>query len=530
MIEKTKEIYNRNALEATGNAKICLKCDYCLNEYDGVARKRKKANELVDKDACFKCRFKKREDVSLAKHGVKNSSQRPDVRKKISDANAPRLKSEEYKEQVRQTNLDIFGHESAMQSEEIKQKHKNIMFDKHGVENASQVEGSREKAGDTMFDKYGSRSYTSSDIGKEHIKQVVNDRFGVDNVFQNEEIKQQIKETNNIKYGYDYPLQDPERAKKHGQIVLQSKIKSGKVRTHENKTVKEWAEQNGFSRSRFSVLVTQYGFESAVAMTPHESSLETRFKQLLEELNIKYEQQFRVGTKKADFFLPEKNIICECDSLYWHSESEQTNNNYHVEKRQLYLDNGYYPLFFREEEINNTPNIVKSIILNKLEGNNKIFARKCNLSVTKKDDIQFFKTNHLMGNGNGYCFWLEYMGEMVSCMAIKRTNIANGEYEVSRFCNILNTSITGGFSRLLSYAISNLKDMKQLSTFIDLRYGSGQYLTEFGFVKSDKAYPSFRWTNGSISYGRMKFTGSTGYDNGYTKIWDCGQQKYTLNK
>lgn len=66
-----------------------------------------------------------------------------------------------------------------------------------------------------------------------------------------------------------------------------------------------------------------------------------------------------------------------------------------------------------------------------------------------------------------------------------------------------------------------------IQTFIDRRYGTGTHLKSLGW-KFVHEYPSFRWTDGAMSYHRMKFPGSTGYNHGMAKIWDCGQAKWVL--
>jgi hypothetical protein len=84
----------------------------------------------------------------------------------------------------------------------------------------------------------------------------------------------------------------------------------------------------------------------------------------------------------------------------------------------------------------------------------------------------------------------------------------------------------GGFSRLIKFAGDKL-NIKSLFTFIDLRYGSGNYLEGLGF-KHINTSVSFKWASHKKTYHRMNFSGNTGYNKGYYKIWDCGQSKYVL--
>jgi len=51
---------------------------------------------------------------------------------------------------------------------------------------------------------------------------------------------------------------------------------------------------------------------------PHCFQLCNKFKQLLDFLKVKYEQQKRIGKYFADFYLPDENLVIEIDGSYWH--------------------------------------------------------------------------------------------------------------------------------------------------------------------------------------------------------------------
>lgn len=145
--------------------------------------------------------------------------------------------------------------------------------------------------------------------------------------------------------------------------------------------------------------------------------------------------------------------------------------------------------------------------------------------VPKLDAKQFLIENHLMGPGSGKSFGLFFNDKLISLIQIRCKNIENKIYEISRFCTVLNTTVIGGFSKLLKFT-ENTIDMSELFTFIDLRYGTGEYLPKLGF-KENKTFLSFKWVNHTEVLGRMKFPGDSGYKFGYAKVWDCGQKKFT---
>lgn len=447
--------YNPTDLMPGSNKKIYIICDYCNHEYMSTPKKRKKSNLFCDKDACEKCRYKKREDVSMARDGVKNSAQRDDVRAKIKESNKNWINSEAFIKKSKETMLKKYGVEKAMDSDKIKQRLKNTILSKYGVDNIM---------------KFG-------DIAKAAAKK-----------------------------------------------SIKTKINRGIIKQIDGMTVPSYAKSIGFSRSHFGKLIKKYGVELAISHQKKISSIEKVLTNWLDNINIKYETQVRINGKIADIKI--NDLIIECDGLYWHSDIF-LDDNYHFNKSQQYKQNGYRPLFFRANEIESKLDIVKSIISNALGiNNNKYYARKLTIKeIDYKTAKEFIANNHLMGatSNISLSIGLYDKAELISVIQLKRSK--NKDYEISRFCNKLNTSVVGGFSKLINY-VHNKYNPDLISTFIDLRYGTGEYLNKLGFTKIS-CYKSFSWTNGRDTFHRMKFRGNSGYDHGLYKIWDCGQLKYS---
>ncbi len=423
--------YYPNSLKKYSNKYVICECDYCHIVYKIKKSSRSTAHKKLDKDACKKCRFKKREEIELRDYGCTNPFARKEVKNKI--------------------------------------KNNNIQ-------------------------KYGVESYTQTEEFKEKSKKTNLERYGVENVFKSEEIQDKIKQT---------------------------QIKNGSIKIYNDKTMLEWAKKLEKPYSTFKMHVGKYGFEEAIKIPVCCSELESVIKIWLDEKNIQYKQHVRIEDKYCDFLID--NLVLELDGLYWHCDRVNIDNNYHVNKKNMYNKLGYKSLFFRENEINDQFDIVKSMIKNQLGLGERVFARKCKFEEIKKDIAkEFFINNHLMGKGVGVPYALTYNDKPISIMQIKRVKGQN--YEISRFCTVINTNIVGGFSKLLKN-VEKVLDMDSLNTFIDCRYGVGDYLKEFGFEK-ETCYKSFKWVNGLSVENRMKFPGNSGYENGYAKIWDCGQIKY----
>jgi len=98
----------------------------------------------------------------------------------------------------------------------------------------------------------------------------------------------------------------------------------------------------------------------------HSSKLEDKFCEILDNLNIKYQQFFYAKSIKAfyDFYLPIFNLIIEVDGDFWHCnpntkysepiyETQIKNLKRDQEKNKWASDNNYKLLRFWEYDINN---------------------------------------------------------------------------------------------------------------------------------------------------------------------------------
>jgi very-short-patch-repair endonuclease len=515
--------YSQTSLSKHSKNMLWLKCDYCSNEYTNAHCRRVKSNAMLDKDACRSCRMIKIGDINFAKLGVRNVFELKSTKDKLTKTNLDRYgverpsQSQAIKDKVKDTMMERYGVDKIMDIDGVRDKIKETNLKKYGVENASSVEEFKEKRKNTCKERFGKETYLGSEDCIKKTKEVT----GVDNVFQLESVKEKSRQTMLEKYGVDNLMKLPEVRKDRVKKCRQTKIDKGILAIHKGRTKKEWAEETGFSRSRFSVLVKENGWELAVKMTPRISSLEAIVEDWLKQAGIEYSKQVKIGRYYADFTIG--NLAIELNGTYWHSELHKK-DDYHVKKREFYIEQGFVPLFFGEDEVTQKFHIIKSIILNKLGKSTRLFARKLKIGqVGKKEGAKFLEDNHLMGQGRGECIGLYDGTELVSLMRLRR--VKGNDWEISRFCNKVGHSIVGGLSKILSFFTEVFKP-EGLISFVDLRYGTGDYMEGLGFVRG-KAFKSFKWTDGKNLFNRMKFPSNTGYDHKLYKLWDCGQLKFS---
>jgi very-short-patch-repair endonuclease len=558
--EKTikKYSYSIDSLTNGSSKKVVVSCDYCNLIFDKPLKARIIQNKELDKDCCSKCKFKKREELSLLKHGVKNSAQRDDV--KLCDYNIEDYKdsildllNQDYsisnisnKLNIPQTSLKRYLNKIGIDTKGDLQKKKKKTFvekygenhqdvflkkrqatnlAKYGHDNVFANDDIKDKIVETMRTKYGADHHMQTDSMKERVKNTNLEKYGYENIAQSPEIQNKIKNTNLNKYGYEQATKHPDVKKK----IVNTMIINGNARLFEGNNASFWAEQTGYCLSRFNQLVREYGFENAKNMyrTDSYTSLELMFKSFLDEYELNYTTHQRLNINDK-YYIPDfmlNNLIVEVDGLYWHSDNCRP-DDYHINKKNCYENSGYDSLCFREDEIRDKFEIVKSMVLNRLNRSTKIFARKCHLDkLDDKSSDSYFETNHLMGKGRGTTYILTFNNDVVAALRLKRSK--GNHYEISRFCNSKFLTVTGAFSKLLKFAVKD-KSPDTVMTFIDKRYGKGDYLKSLGFDYVH-IYPSFRWTDGFETFHRLKFSGNSGYDHNLFKIYDCGQAKYLYN-
>lgn len=124
-----------------------------------------------------------------------------------------------------------------------------------------------------------------------------------------------------------------------------------------------------------------------------ESSLERKFKNILEYLQIKYSQHFKVENRVYDFYLGDYNLLIETNGDYWHGnpkkysydklDSDQRKGiDRDKVKRNIGIENGYKILFIWESEVNEK----KEFLIN-------FFEKIKNNQLPEQDSVYDFLTD-----------------------------------------------------------------------------------------------------------------------------------------
>ena len=512
---------NIKGLTRGSHQKIDVVCDICGKERNMEYRTYfKLTNSLEDKYYCHKC---------------------------------SRIKAEK-------TNLNKYGCIAPLQNEEILKKMINTNLEKYGVEHSSQLEEYKLKQKNTNLEKYGySTPLQNLEIKKEGNRK----KYGVDYPIQNNIIRDKIEKTNLEKYGVKNTLQSIELRKK-GYIKVREKMLENNniidVDANNNYIIE--CEVCGnvsidksifYSRKKYNSLLCTFCNPVSPQVSGKEILLKNFIKDNYKNLILENDKNV-IKPYELDIYLPELKMAFEFNGLYWHNELYK-NNNYHLNKTKECEKQGIQLIQIYEDDWVYKQNVIKSIILNKLDRiNNKIYARKCKIEEIYDNKLvgEFLEKNHIQGFiGSRVKIGLFYDDELVSLMTFGNRRVAMGkkstnknEYELLRFCNKLNTSVVGGASKLFGYFVKKY-DPSEITTYADRSISQGKLYKTLGFDFVSKTDPNYYYIINDIRYHRFNFRKDIlvkeGYDSNKTehqimlerniyRIYDSGNLKFKYYK
>jgi hypothetical protein len=268
--------------------------------------------------------------------------------------------------------------------------------------------------------------------------------------------------------------------------------------------------------------------------------------------NIKPNEKYYENGKfkfEIDIYLPDYNLGIDFNGIYWHSDLYR-GRRYHQSKYRYFKEKNTQLIQIFENEWVNKESIVKSILLNKLGVNTKIFARKC--SVREVDSVsgtKFLEQNHLQSSSSaGIRIGLFYNDELVCLGAFGKFRYKNEDaYEIIRFAGKLGHTVVGGFERILKH-FETAYSPKKIISFVDVRYFTGNSYKNF--INTDLTQPNYFYFKDKDKtltlWSRVKFQKHKLKDklkifdpvlseyenmlnNGYLRIFDAGNLKMVKN-
>ena len=444
-----------------------------------------------------------KKDKSLKKFGTKTPAE-----------------SDVIKEKTKKTNLDRYGYICSLQNDKIQEKSKNTLLKNYGVDHPSKSKEIQEKR-INHFDKIKWR------IKFENTMLV---KYDVKNALQNKKLRNKAKETNLKLYGVENPNQNKNIIKKRinakkenwkNLILLKdNNIINVDLETQQYLMKCDCNKEHKFDIS-FSLYKSRKQFATnycTVCFPPYKNNISQLETNLFTFIKENYENEIILNSKsiitpyELDIYIPDLSLSFEFNGVYWHNELNKS-NNYHKMKTDLCLDMGIQLIHIYEDDWVYKQNIIKSMILNKLnKTQNKIFGRKTEIRQINNDITKsFLNENHIQGYVNSLIkIGLFYNNDLVSLMSFgkKRKNMNSksneNEYEMLRFCNKLNTNVIGGASKLFKYFIKNYNP-DQLISYADRSYSNGDLYKRLGFSLEHITNPNYYYVVYDVRKYRYNF-------------------------
>lgn len=449
-------------------------------------------------------------------------------------------KNNEHIYRVKESNTTKYGGVSPMHSEEVKNKVKDTNLNRYGVENTYQ----RLDLVENGFLKNYGVSHVSKVPGVLEKKKLTNlNRYGKNSILSTKEVLYKTHETRRENFLNRYKNFNF-KTYTGGTLVVTC-----------NKCCEDYEINRNSFRYRVSVNVNPC--TNCNPINEQVSLQEKELQMFVSDLigvECVLNDRTILDPKEIDVYVENSKLGIEYHGVYWHNELF-VENDYHLKKYLECKSQGIELIQIFQDEWEHKSDIVKSIISNRLGVNDKtynIYARKCVIKIVKnKDHRKFLNKNHVQGStGASVKLGLYYNNELVSLMTFGKlrkslgSSHKEGEWELIRFCNKLNTNVVGGSSKLFKYFIKKYNPIKILS-FSDNRFFDGKMYSVLGFKFDSYTKPSYFYVINGVRHHRYNFRKDIlvkeGFDQNKTehqimlergihRIYDCGNKRWVWTK
>jgi G:T-mismatch repair DNA endonuclease (very short patch repair protein) len=289
------------------------------------------------------------------------------------------------------------------------------------------------------------------------------------------------------------------------------------------------------------------------------SKPETDLYEALTSLGLRVEKSDRKvlgGGKEIDLYIPDRKVGIEFNGLYWHSEDQGKDRNYHFGKFEAATQAGVQLIQIWEDDWRDRKEVVLRALAHKLgvtaglaqtfpelkDVTTKVFARATKVALLATGDAQkFLEQNHIQGFASGtYYIGLKSSdGVLRALMVLKKE--ADEKLNIIRYATA--GSVSGGFQKLLAYA-ERTYSPSSFITFADHTISDGGLYQNNGFlvdkiIPPDYMYVVNKQRKHKFGYRLKRFKNDPNllWDetlserelallNNIPRIWDAGKTRY----
>ena len=452
-------------------------------------------------------------------------------------------------------------------------------LNKYGVAWPTQSDAVKQKTMDTCLNKWGATCYLASSEARENYKQWSQAHYGVDHPFMSAEYQEGARKTRLERYGVEYTAQSKDLQSKM-QATCVSRYGSPFYHSSEEGKLRmrvKWLNRYGNSDQTIATLLSADKLREFILSFPEDQRYLANLARELgcdvNTLHVYVHQRYGLSDlvhqheggychsyledevfdfihsmvdacrhynkliypQEVDIFVPSCKLAIEVNGVYWHSAKFRPDKNYHRSKSDNVRVAGsrLYHIFEYEWKTPRTRNIIQSQLRNALGlSPDTLYARKCKLMYLSAADCRdFINHNHIQGFRNSSVYLgLLYEGKLVSVLTLGKPYFSNSaEWEIYRYCSLLNTVVVGGFAKLFTHFIRDYKPSTVL-TYSDYAKGYGDVYGKNGFELVGTTPPNYVWateTDVKTRYQcQMKNERQCMESQGYLRIYDCGNTKW----
>lgn len=515
-----------------------------------------------------KCINNSRKQTCVEKYGVDNPKKSKEIIKTeqeniLKNWNGSHyMSNQRVKDKFKSTMMDKYGVEWAQQSDDIRKKSQETWINNINRDSIikkksetfketyeSNKDSINEKKNNTIIENWGSKK-NFYEYRNEKIKQKSLKNFGVEHHLSDKHvIKKRVR-----KYIDNITNKIIERLPEHVKYVSRTNNKNN-TDTMINIRCDECNEISNINRQylKFRLDNNKTPCLNCLPILNGKSNYEL---EVVEFIKTIYDKEIITNSRyvidgELDIYLPDVDLAFEFNGLYWHSELYK-DKMYHINKTNMCLESNIQLMHIWEDDWRFKQDIIKSIILNKLNLSKKIYARKCDIEVLNdnKEIRDFLNANHIQGFvGSKFKIGLRYKGELVSIMtfgSLRKSLNSKGnseEWELLRFCNKSKISVIGAASRLLKNFIK-MNQVSKIISYSDTSRSLGDMYEKLGFEFIHQTTPNYYWIIDGIRKHRFNYRKDKlvkeGADatkteieimnsRGFYRIFDCGSKKWSLS-
>lgn len=450
--------------------------------------------------------------------------------------------------------MDTYGVEHNSQLPDFLAKSKKTRMERYGNPNYTNAE----KAKQTMLDRYGSTTYNN----KEKIKLTLNTKYGVDAFSQSPLFKQRLQE----KYGASHPMLIPKnREQSFNKVVSKLTTVTPLFNFNDYHGVADnikYKFKCNICSNEFDADLDDGNIPICRVCNPIDTSKSKQEFEIIEWLKTVYDNNIIHGDRELlngrelDILIPDLNLAIEMNGLYYHGElTGGKSKKYHLNKTKWCAQHGVTLVHILDIEWINKKEIVKSILLNKINSGKleTIHGRKCTIKeIHPVISNKFLNDNHIQGEDKSSVrIGLYHNDELVTVLTFGKNRFSNEtEWEMYRFCNKIGFNVRGSLEKLFKYFVDNYHP-NNIVSFADRRYFTGTAYSRLNFNIHSVTEPNYHYFKvnnyKTVFASRNKFQKHKlhklldTYDpnltewqnmqlNGFDRIWDCGNTKWIWTK